>query len=243
MECRQHGFDLVDNFHGIRTRLAIDRQLNAAYAVVPGGRFVILHAVHDMTDIGEAHGRAIAIGDDQRGIVGSRKELPGGLYVHRLVRSPQRACGQTDVALGERLLHFVYADLPRGHRLGIDLHAHGVFLAAKDLYLRDPVDGGDALRHQCLRELIHGGKRHRGRSEHQEEHRGVGRIEFTKRRRRRHVLRKTAAGLRDGSLDVLRRAVNIAAQDELQGNVGSAQKILGGHRVQTGNRGELLLKG
>ena len=41
------------------------------------------------------------------------------------------------LACADRGLHFVDTDVARGERIGIDLDAHRVFLAAEDLHLRD----------------------------------------------------------------------------------------------------------
>ncbi|MNC85605.1 hypothetical protein D3C83_12140 [compost metagenome] len=62
---------------------------------------------------------------------------------------------EVDVVPVDRLLHFVEPDAARGERLGIELDAHGVLLAAENLDLRHAVDRGDALREQRFRVFVH----------------------------------------------------------------------------------------
>ena len=54
--------------------------------------------------------------------------------------------------------------------------------------------------------------------------------------------RQLRRGARDRRLHVLRRAVNVAAQIELQGDLRAAERAGRGHRVDAGNRRELLFQ-
>ena len=57
-----------------------------------------------------------------------------------------------DVGIGraERVGDLVEADAAGGQRVGVDLHAHGVFLRAEHQHLRDPAQARDALGEQRL---------------------------------------------------------------------------------------------
>ena len=109
----ERGEDLADRVHhldGVGAGLALDGEDHRPVVVVPARDLVGLHAVDDAPELLEADGRAVAIGDDQRPVGGGIGELAGGLDGEGLVRPVQRAGGQVDVRLGERLLHLVDAD-------------------------------------------------------------------------------------------------------------------------------------
>ena len=114
--------------------------------------------------------------------------------------------------------------------VGIQLHAHGVFLRAVNLHARHAADHGDALRQQRLGILVHRVERQRGRGERQVEDRLLGRIHLLIRRRVRHVGRQRAAGFRDGGLDILRGRVDVALQRELHRDGGAALRVGRAHR-------------
>ena len=60
------------------TARMMDRVLLGAVEV-PGRHLVVFDAVGDLRDVAEPHGRAVAIGDDQRPVGVGIVELPGGL--------------------------------------------------------------------------------------------------------------------------------------------------------------------
>ena len=65
-------------------------------------------------------------------------------------------------------------------------------------------------------------QRQRRRTEHEEQHRLIAGVDLLVRRRRRHLRRQLARGLRNHRLHVLRGGVDVAAQVELQRDVGAA---------------------
>ena len=87
----------------------------------------------------------------------------GGLDRERLLVAFQPAGRQVRVAGLNGALHFVDADVARGERVGIHLHAHGVLLRAEDLHARHAADHRDALRQQRLGVLVDRVQRQRGR--------------------------------------------------------------------------------
>src|SRR6202040_1313999 len=56
----------VDDLDGVRSRLALHAEHDAAGTVVPRRDFVVLHAVEYPPDFVESHWGAVAIGDDDR---------------------------------------------------------------------------------------------------------------------------------------------------------------------------------
>ena len=51
----------------------------ALLGVEPGSGFVVFHAVDHVAELLQAHGRAVAIGDDQRPVLRGAHQLSGGL--------------------------------------------------------------------------------------------------------------------------------------------------------------------
>ncbi len=76
----------------------------------------------------------------------------------RTVQSSQR---RVDVPLIQRGIDFIQSDVFGRQLVGIDLHAHRVFLLPLHLHLRHAVDHGDARRDLRLGKLVDG--RHRQR--------------------------------------------------------------------------------
>src|SRR5207237_6052788 len=106
------------------------------------------------------------------------------------------------------------------------------FLRPEHLHLRHGVDGRDALRDEGGGGFVDGGERQRGRGQRQVEDGLIGRVDLLVGGRRRHLRRKLPLCLGDGRLHVLRGRVDGALQAELQGDLGGAELVGGGHRVQ-----------
>src|SRR6185436_21187531 len=102
--------DLIDDLYDIGAGLALYREHDAALAVVPGGYLVRLHAVDDLAEVGEAHRRAVAVGDDERPVGGGIGELAARGEAVGPVLAIERTDGQVRIVLVERLLHLVQTD-------------------------------------------------------------------------------------------------------------------------------------
>ena len=83
------------------------------------------------------------------------------------------------------------------------------------------------------------GKRERGGTETHEQDRLVRRVDLLNRGRRGHAGRQPLQHRGDGVLHVLRGAVDIAVQHELQRDIGLPAPAQGRHRVEAGNGREL----
>ena len=153
-----------------------------------------------------------------------------------------RAGGQVDVPVRQRGLDFVDADLARRQRVRIHLHVHGVLLAPSTCTCATPltIEMRCAMRVSAYSSSVHSGSV--VRREDEIENRLVGRVHLGERRRRRHALRQQARGLRDGGLHVHRGAVEAAVEVELERDLGRAQRVDGGHRIQAGDGRELILE-
>ena len=81
-----------------------------------------------------------------------------------------------------------------------------------------------------------------GRAQHDEEDRLIGRVDLLVRRRRRHLRRQLPRRAADHRLHVLRGGIDVAAQVELQRDVGAALRARRVDARQPGDGRELLLE-
>ncbi len=70
----------------------------------------------------------------------------------------------------------------------------------------------------------------------------IGRIHLRERRRRRHALRQQARGLRDRGLHVHRGAIERPVEVELERDLRGPERVHRRHRLQAGDRRELVLE-
>ena len=239
---RQDALDPVHHLDGVRTRLALDRQHDGAFAVEPARVELVFDAVHRFGDVLNANRRAVLVGDDllveRRGVL----KLPARMHDDGLAITVQRSgrdvriCGVGDVR------HLVDADSARGQRHRIGLDAHREFLRAIDVDLRHAVQRGDLPRQQRFGVFVHFLQGQGGRAHRQIHDRRIRRIHFAHRRRRRHVLRQMVTGSRDRGLNILRRAVDIAVEIELDGDLRRALRARRAHRADAGDGGELVFQ-
>ncbi len=101
--------------------------------------------------------------------------------------------------------HLVDPQTPAGQGLGVQLDAHRILLRPEDLDLGHPVDHGDALGHEGVGILVHGGQGQGLGGQRQVEDRLVRGVHLLIDRRGGHVRGQLLGGLGDGRLDVLGR--------------------------------------
>ena len=149
-----------------------------------------------------------------------------------LVCTTKLRCGPYRVPVGR--LTFAPVDRlrrPGRCRSAAPRAASGRHRCGRRILRAEHVDAGDAadhrepLREHGLRVLVDLRQRHRLGAEREEQDRLVGRIDLLVRRRRRHARRQLARRARDHRLHVLRRRVDVAAQIELQRDVGVALAV------------------
>ncbi len=116
------------------------------------------------------------------------------------------------------------------------------FARPVDRDLRDARDLRHLRRDEVLGVLVDLVERQRRRGHGQREDGLIGRVHLPERRRRGQVGRQLAGGGRDGRLDVERRRIDVAVEVELQGDLRVPERAGRGHRVQAGDRRELLLE-
>ena len=99
------------------------------------------------------------------------------------------------------------------------------FCAPSTCTCATPRDHRNALRDPGFGVLVERPQRQRRRGEREIEDRLIGRIDLGEGGRRGHALRQQARGLRDGRLHVHGGAVEVAAEVELQRDLGDAERV------------------
>ncbi len=84
--------------------------------------------------IGEPHRRAVAIGDDQRRVIGARKQLIVGADLIRLMRAVEIALGLIHVGGRDGVAQIFQVQSVRRQRRRVGLDAHRRLLAAADAH-------------------------------------------------------------------------------------------------------------
>ena len=251
-------FDAVDHLDGVGAGLALHEEqdrtvrhrglaetvgiLGRALVHEPARGLVVLDAIADVGDVGEADRGTVPVTDDDLFETVGAPELAGGDEGGGLVFAVQRPGGEVGVVGVERGADLVDADATGGEGAGIKADPHGVFLGAEHLDLGDAIDGRDALGEHRLGPFVDFGERLGGGTERKEENGVVGGVALPERGRVGHVARQPALHGSDGGLHVLRGAVDIAVEVELKRDRGAPQRAGRRHRVDAGNAGELLLE-
>ncbi len=240
---RELRLDRVHDGDRVRARLALDRERDDLPVVIPVPDPVVLDAVHDLPEVAEGHGRAVAVRDDHRPVRGRVEELAVRLHGERLVHAVERPDGQVRVLPLDRGRHLVDADPPGRELRRVEPGAHGELLRPRHLDLRDARDRREALRDERLGDLVDRRERHRRRREDEVEDGLVGRVDLLERRRRRHARRKLAGGRGDRRLDVLGGRVDVAVERELERDLRRPLRARRVDRVEARDRRELPLEG
>ena len=106
----------------------------------PGGLVEILGAVDGEGDVGQAHGGAVAVGDDDVVVVGRGEQLIVGADGVGLAGAVERSLGLIDVGGAEGGADVFERQAVVGQRGGVGLDADGGLLAAVD---GDETDAGE----------------------------------------------------------------------------------------------------
>ena len=97
---------------------------NARLAVGVPAVAQVFHRIHHVAHVGEAHGGAVVIGNQQRFVVDGAKELIVGAHLPHLLSVGEVSLGRIGIGRGQHAAHLLQADavLVQGRR--VQLHAH-----------------------------------------------------------------------------------------------------------------------
>ena len=159
LEHRKHRFDAAHRLDDVGSRLTLDRQNDRPLLVEPAGNQLVLSRTDGAADIAYADRRAVAIGDDQIGVLLGLEQLIVGIERVGLARAVERAFREIDIRLAEHRAHILEVDAASRQRLRIDLYADGRLLLPADA---DEADAGylrDFLQQDILRVGVDNGQR------------------------------------------------------------------------------------
>ncbi len=224
LQHRQHRFDPLDRIDDIGTGLALDCEDDRALVVVPTGDQIVFRPVDGLADVAYPHRRTVAVGKDKGVVVAGLEQLIVGVERVGLPRTVERAFRQVDIGLADDVADILEADTARGQRLGIDLNANCRLLLAAD---PDKPDAGylrDLLQQNGLRICIDRGQRQGIRGHPENQDRGIRRVHPSDRGRIGKVQRQLCGRGVDRRQGVGCRPIDRAAEIELQGDLGKAER-------------------
>ena len=239
---RHHGLDVVDHLDGVGAGLAEDQEKLAALAVEPGAVARRLGGVDDVGHVLQLDRRAVAVGDDDVAVARGMEQLVVGIDGDRLVLVLEVALGLVDRGVGQRIAHVLERDAVSGQRGRVGLRAHGEVLLAGHQHLGDAGDRRDLLRQDGVGVVVDLVDRQRVRRDRIDQDGAIGRVDLAVGRRVGQVLGQQPARRIDRRLHVGRRAVDAAAEIELQRDRGRAEATGRVHRGEAGDGGKLLLE-
>ena len=148
-------------------------------AVGRAGVAQVLHRVDDFADVGQPHRRAVAVGDDDRHVLGGLCRLVVGVDLPAPVAVLDRALGPVGVGCGDRARA---RPRSRCRSLFIALGLSSTRTAGSELPptvdLADAFDLRELLREDRRRGVVHLPLRHRVRRHRHDQHRRVGGIDL-----------------------------------------------------------------
>ena len=154
---RLHGIDDADD---VGSGLALNVQNDGAVGVHPRGQLGVFRAVDHRGDVGNAHRRAVAVGDDDRPVLRAGLQLVVVVDGPGLIRTVEIALGLIHVGAGQRRAQRLQTQAVGRQRGGIGLHPDGRTLSAADADQTDAFELRNSLRHARFRQLLDLGQRH-----------------------------------------------------------------------------------
>ena len=217
--CLQHGQERSDPVHrrnDICVRLPVQDQQHRWLAVRRSGVAQILHRIGHFGHVRQAHGRAVAVADDQRNVVGGlarlivRQDLP----VVNIVLNC--AFGTIRIGGDNRGPHVLQADAVLVKRGRVEFNTHCRQRAAAHGHLPDTFHLRELLREDCGGRVVHLPLSHRFGCHRQDHDRRVGGVDFAVRGVAGQARGQQSARGVDRRLDIVCGAFDVAAQVELQ---------------------------
>ena len=196
----------------------------------------------DVADVGQAHRRAVAIGDDQRTVVCGLVGLVVGIDLVALALDVDAALRAVGVGAAECRADVFQPNAVFVERRRQQLDAHGGQRAAADGDFADAFDLRQLLGQHGRGGVIEFGRHQRVRGQGVDQDRRRGGIELAVGRIASQARRQVGARRIDGGLHVACGAVDVAADVELQIDAGRAQRARRRHFRDIGDLAEVTLE-
>ncbi len=243
LQLRQHRLHLGDGLDDIGTRRAEQDHQDGGLAVRHAEIAHVLDAVAHHRDVAQPHRRVVAIGHDQRLVLGRRLRGVVDIDLEALGALLHRALGRIGVGRRQRGAHVFEPDAVFEQGPRVELDAHRGQRAAGELYLADAVHGGELLLQDVRRRVVDLPRRQRVRGQRQDQHRRRGRVELAVGRVGFERGRKIGARGIDRRLHVARGTIDVAVEAELQRDARRTDRTGRGHLVDIGDHAQMALQG
>ena len=214
-------------------------RMTAGVLFFQAASLVVFDPVNHGRHVGQHHGRAVAIRDDDRLVILAGQKLVVGVDLVRLMDPVEISQRLIHAGLLQRGANVVKVDAVGQQFRRIDLDANGRFLSAADGDQADARHLRDFLREPGVGEILDLGERKSFRGDGQRQDRRVRRIGFAVNGRRGQARGQISLRGIDRRLHLLFGHVNVQVQHELQGDDRTAAGTDRGHLVQSGQFAEL----
>ena len=131
-ELGQQCLDSIDRLDDVGARDTLNGKNDGTLLVVPAGQQVVLRPLDRLSDVANAHRRAVPVGNDQIVVGLGLQQLIVGIERKSLTRAVERSLRQVDIGLAQHRADVLQADAAGGERLRVDLNANGRLLLAAD---------------------------------------------------------------------------------------------------------------
>ena len=187
LQLRQQLLDAVNYADDVGAGLALDVHDHGWRQVHPGGQPVVLGTVDDVGHVAQPHRRAVAIGDHNRFVLVTGKQLIVGADRIRLPHPVDDALGLIHVGLGHGRAQILKAQTIRSQRGRVRLNPDRRLLPAANRNQPHTRKLRDLLRQGSIGEILDLGQGQRIRRKGQRENRSVRRINLVINGRIRQV--------------------------------------------------------
>jgi len=223
LEARQQVAHALHGFDDVGAGLLLNEQQNRRLAV--GGAVIahVLHRVHYVGNVAQAHCRAIAVGQHDCAVFRCHPCLVVGANLPVAPIAFQGTFGSVGVGGCYGCAYAVQRNAVGRKFVGVDLYAHRWQCAAADIDLPDTLHLREPLGEYGRGCVVHLAARKRVGRQRQNHDRRIGWIDLAITRIAGKTRRQQAARCVDGGLHVARRTVDVAAQVELQNDVARAE--------------------
>ncbi len=242
LEMRQFGLHALDRIDNVGARLTKNDRENGLLAVGKAHIAHVLDRIHHASDVGEPHRSAIAVGNDERRIIGGPGRLIVGVDLEMPFAVFDRAFRAVGVGGSKRRAHVLDPDAIFGQGMRIELDAHRGQGTAENENLTDAIKLGEPLLEDIAGEIIHLTARFGLRRHGEDKDRRIGGIDLAIGRIGGQVRWQIGARCVDRRLDVARGAVDVAADVEKEDNAGLPEAACRGHFGDMGDLAEVAFE-
>ena len=232
---RQLRLDVVDGLDDVGPGLAVDHQQHGFLIIEETTVVAVLHAVFDLSHIGQAQDGAIALADHQIAVLRGVAQLFVGLHLPVALGILHLPLGPAQVGAGDGGPHFVQRQAVVFQLLRLQLHAHCRQRTAADLHLADALHLRQALAEQAVGQVVELALAQLWRGQRNHHDRRLRRVDLAIAGRAAHATGQELLRGIDGALHFTGGGVDIAAQLELQDDPRAALAAAAVHRTDPGD--------